>query len=176
MTETAPKKRNTLGVEFSGSNETGQQITLTTADALKKVFRTEHDETANGLLRHCFKVLGSSEVSDDLQGNDERLFMLNSIEGIAPRDGVERLLAVQMSATHVAMVRSAGRLANATTLEQVKAHYSGYTKMARTYTAQMEALRKHRNGGKQTVTVQHVNVEGGGQAIVGNVRSGEGHT
>jgi hypothetical protein len=36
----------------------------------------------------------------------------------------------------------------------------------------MEALRKHRNGGKQTVTVQHVNVEDGGQAIVGDVQSG----
>ncbi|MGC1505783.1 MAG: hypothetical protein WA782_16765 [Sulfitobacter sp.] len=170
MTDKAPKKRNTLGVEFSGSNETGQQITLTTADALKKVFRTEHDETANGLLRHCFKVLSSSEVSDDLQGNDERLFMLNSIEGIAPRNGIERLLAVQMSATHVAMVRSAGRLANAVTLEQFKVHYSGYTKLARTYTAQMEALRKHRNGGKQTVVVQHVNVEDGGKAIVANLQ------
>ena len=35
-------------------------------------------------------------------------------------------------------------------------------------------LRKHRNGGKQTVTVQHVNVEDGGQAIVGNVDAGGG--
>lgn len=44
--------------------------------------------------------------------------------------------------------------------------------MARFYATQMEALRKHHNGGKQTVTVQHVNVEGGGQAIVGNVAAG----
>jgi hypothetical protein len=37
----------------------------------------------------------------------------------------------------------------------------------------LEALRKHRNGGvKQTVTVQHVNVEDGGQAIVSNVQAG----
>ena len=42
----------------------------------------------------------------------------------------------------------------------------------RAYVAQMEALRKHRNGGKQTVTVQHVNVAEGGQAIVGNVETG----
>lgn len=176
MTDIAPKKRSTLGVEFSGSNEDGHNVTLHSDDALQKIFGTDHAETANGLLRHCFKVLNGSEVSDKLPGNDERLFMLNSISGIAPRDGVERLLAVQMSATHVAMVRSAGWLANAKHPEQIKAHYSGYNKLARTYTAQMEALRKHRNGGKQTVTVQHVNVEGGGQAIVGNVHTGEGHT
>jgi len=36
----------------------------------------------------------------------------------------------------------------------------------------MEVLRKHRNGGKQTVTVQHVNVLEGGQAIVGDVSHG----
>ena len=54
----------------------------------------------------------------------------------------------------------------------MQAHYSGYNKLCRTYSAQMEALRKHRNGGKQTVVVQHVNVNDGGQAIVGNVETG----
>jgi hypothetical protein len=62
-------------------------------------------------------------------------------------------------------------MANSENLAQVQAHTNGYTKLARTYAAQMEALRKHRNGGKQTIVVQHVNVEDGGQAIVGNVQS-----
>ena len=57
-------------------------------------------------------------------------------------------------------------------IDQTNLHYNGYTKLCRAYTGQMEALRKHRNGGKQTVTVQHVNVEDGGQAIVGNVETG----
>ena len=33
----------------------------------------------------------------------------------------------------------------------------------------MEALKRYRTGGEQTVTVQHVNVGEGGQAIVGNL-------
>ena len=74
------------------------------------------------------------------------------------------------------MVRAGRWMANASTLEQVQAHTTGYNKLARTYTLQMEALRKHRNGGKQTVTVQHVNVGDGGRAIVGNVQPGEGRT
>jgi hypothetical protein len=85
---------------------------------------------------------------------------------------VERLLAVQMAATHVAMVRSARWLANADNINQVTAHYSGYNKLARTYAAQVETLRKHRNGGKQTVRVERVNVESGGKAIVGDVSTG----
>jgi hypothetical protein len=39
----------------------------------------------------------------------------------------------------------------------------------RTFIMQMEALKRHRTGGEQKVTVQHVSVSEGGQAIVGNV-------
>jgi hypothetical protein len=34
---------------------------------------------------------------------------------------------------------------------------------------QLEALKRYRTGGEQKVTVQHVSVSEGGQAIVGNV-------
>ena len=44
----------------------------------------------------------------------------------------------------------------------------------RTFTTQMEALRKYRTGGEQKVTVQHVTVNEGGQAVVGNVATGKG--
>ena len=33
-------------------------------------------------------------------------------------------------------------------------------------------LQRLRTGGNQTVTVQHVNVESGAQAVIGNVRTG----
>ena len=98
--------------------------------------------------------------------------MVVAVWEIKPRDAVERMLAVQMAATHVALIRSARWLAHAVTIDQMKAHYSGYNKLYRTYTAQVEALRKHRNGGKQTVTVQRVNVTEGGQAIVGHIKTG----
>ena len=42
-------------------------------------------------------------------------------------------------------------------------------KLLRTYTAQVEALARLRRGGEQRVIVQHVNVNEGGQAIVGAV-------
>ena len=44
-----------------------------------------------------------------------------------------------------------------------------FNKLARTYTTQMETLKRYRTGGEQKVTVQHVSVQEGGQAIVGNV-------
>jgi hypothetical protein len=43
-------------------------------------------------------------------------------------------------------------------------------KLLRTYTTQVEALARLRRGGEQRVIVQHVNVNEGGQAIVGAVK------
>jgi hypothetical protein len=171
---TPTKTNKRLGVKVTGTPDKGQCVTVENDDTLQKLFGTDIPDVADGLLRHCIKVLKRDEITDEHAGNDERMFLVAAVTEIAPRDGVERMLAVQMAATHVAMIRAGRWMANADNLAQVQAHNNGYNKLARTYTAQMEALRKHRNGGKQTVVVQHVTVEGGGQAIVGNVGPGEG--
>jgi hypothetical protein len=49
-------------------------------------------------------------------------------------------------------------------------------KLARTFASQVEALKKYRSAGEQTIKVQHVTVNDGGQAIVGNVSQGGGGT
>ena len=41
---------------------------------------------------------------------------------------------------------------------------------------QMETLKRYRTGGEQKVTLQHVSVSEGGQAIVGNVTQPAGST
>jgi hypothetical protein len=46
-----------------------------------------------------------------------------------------------------------------------------FNKLARTFATQVEALKRYRNGGEQTVRVEQVTVNEGGQAIVGNVVS-----
>lgn len=165
-------KTNDLGVKVSGSARTGHKIELARESAVCQIFGTSDEMQANALLNHCLKPLKADEASDEYPGNDERIFMLSVIRDLAPRDAVERMLAVQMAATHVATIRSARWLANTENIPQVQAHYTGFNKLARTFAAQVEALRKHRNGGKQTVTVQHVNISDGGQAIVGNVQAG----
>jgi hypothetical protein len=38
----------------------------------------------------------------------------------------------------------------------------------------METLKRYRTGGEQKVTVQHVTVNEGGQAVVGNLSHGGG--
>jgi hypothetical protein len=45
-------------------------------------------------------------------------------------------------------------------------------KLTRTYAMHLEAFKRYRIGGEQKVTVQHVLVNEGGKAIVGNVTQG----
>ena len=164
-------KTDDLGVKVSGSSETGHTVTVTREHALSRIFGTNDAAQTSALLGHCLKPLKADEACNEHPG-DERTFMLSVIRDLAPRDPVERMLAVQMAATHVATIRSARWLANTQNIPQVQAHYTGFNKLARTFAAQVEALRKHRTGGEQRVTVQHVNVSDGGQAIVGNVHQG----
>jgi len=45
-------------------------------------------------------------------------------------------------------------------------------KLSRTYAALIEALGRHRSKGQRRITVEHVSVNAGGQAIVGTVTPG----
>ena len=46
------------------------------------------------------------------------------------------------------------------------------TRLSRTYIAQIDALKKYRSKAQQTVRVERVTVNEGGQAIVGDVTHG----
>jgi hypothetical protein len=104
------------------------------------------------------------------QGDETNLnFMLSIIKGIKPRDQLEAMLGAQMAAVHMATMTLGRRLANVENLPQQDSAERAFNKLTRTFVSQMEALKRYRTGGEQKVTVQHVSVSDGGQAIVGNV-------
>jgi hypothetical protein len=47
---------------------------------------------------------------------------------------------------------------------------SAAARLMKTFTMQVEVLRRLRHGGQQFVRVEHVHVNDGGQAVIGNVR------
>src|SRR4029077_14450339 len=73
---------------------------------------------------------------------------------------------------HDATMTAARQLAHARGAAEQDAASNRLNKLARTYAAQMEALKKYRSADEQTIKVQHVVVNQGGQAIVGNVTPG----
>lgn len=107
---------------------------------------------------------------------DERTlkFMLAVVKGIEPRDQLETMLATQMAAIHVASMTAAARLASAEVRPQADSAQNALNKLTRTFAAQLEALKRYRSDGAQTIKVQHVTVNDGGQAIVGTVSQGGG--
>jgi hypothetical protein len=123
-------------------------------------------------LRGLLKQLGSAVSQKPRIDEQDINFMLSAIKGVQARDQLEVMLAAQMSAVHMATMTAAGRLANAETLAQLDSAERAFNKLARTYVTQMEAFKRYRTGGQQNVTVHHVSVGGGGQAIVGNVTQG----
>lgn len=101
---------------------------------------------------------------------------LASVGGIAPEKEIEAMLAVQMTGTQEVAMEMLTRAKLADTADQLERYGALATKLLRTYTTQIEALSKLRRGGSQKVTVEHVHVYEGGQAIVGNVtQGGRGH-
>lgn len=98
---------------------------------------------------------------------------LAGLVGIGPNDELEGMLAAQLVACHNASMECFRRaMIGEQTFEGRRENLSQANKLSRTYAALLEALNRHRGKGQQKVTVEHVHVHSGGQAIVGNVEGG----
>jgi hypothetical protein len=131
-------------------------------------------EFSDGLISQLLNV-GTKGQDCDGKGPN---FMLSIIRGVNPQDEVESMLAAQMAAVHMATMTVVRRLNHVDNFPQQDSASNAFNKLARTFAVQLEALKRYRTGGEQRVTVQHVTVNEGGQAIVGAVTpptGGAGH-
>jgi len=136
--------------------------------SLGSTFGTEDDDLSGHLFSQVKRALPSQ--NNDEAGLNASLAMLH---GIAPADELEGMQAVQMVAVHnMTMEMSRRAMIPDQTLEGMQECGKQVVKLARTFTAQMEALQKYRTKGQQTIQVQHIQVNAGAQAIVGNVKTG----
>ena len=93
------------------------------------------------------------------------------IESAQPQNEMECALAIQMACAHTATMAVLSRLGSGHGPDRsVAAMASAAAKLMRAYATQVEALRRLRSGGSQVVRVEHVHVNEGGQAVIGNVR------
>jgi hypothetical protein len=101
-------------------------------------------------------------------------YLMAMVAGIKPRDQLESMLAVQMAAIHDATMEMAARMKRVDSIQQHDSADRSLNKLARTFAAQMEALKRYRSKGEQRVYVERVTVNKGGQAVVGVVERGRG--
>ena len=90
---------------------------------------------------------------------------------LGPKNGPEALLAVQMIGVHEAGTMFLHRASAAgQTVDEVERNVLRATRLMRLFTEQLAALSKLKGRtSQQRVTVEHVHVHSGGQAIVGAV-------
>lgn len=109
------------------------------------------------------------------QRNPEKVSNINAtialMRGIAPQDELEGMMAAQMVAVHNMALYYAQRAMDkdSTNFESNDRFINRTTKLMNVFTRQVEALQKYRTKGQQKITVQHVQVTQGGQAIIGDV-------
>lgn len=105
----------------------------------------------NGLIRQLVNAVSKGDKIDADQLNAA----VAMVAGIAPRDPLEAMLAVQMVAVQFSSMRHTRSMLTCDTIDQLDIQERVVNKLMRTFTTQMEALRKHRNGGNQKVVVAH---------------------
>jgi hypothetical protein len=94
--------------------------------------------------------------------------MIELMQGVAPQDATEIVLAVHKTQIHLALMTAHNHLANRNS-DEFDIMTRSVNSLTRTLLSLEEALKRHRSGGEQRVTVRHVSVSDHGQAILGNV-------
>lgn len=156
-----------LAINYDGDKELGLLAYISTIGVVNWQFITEQTLALQ-------KVSAASGDEDHTTG-DKITSDLAAIASIAPEYAVESILAVQMVATHRSAMKALRQLNNSECIEQSNSAANRATKLMNIYTRQIEALNKHRGKGQQKMTVEHVPVNDGVQAIIGYVKGGGGH-
>ena len=165
------KAKSSVRLKVS-KNGSDPQISLDHPDELigrallMEAFASADADFVDGIVSQLANVGGRGQDINERGLN----FMLSVIKGTEARNQLEAMLAAQMAAVHMASMTFAGRLERADDdIPQQDCAARAFNKLTRTFAMQMEALNRCRSGAEQKVTLQHVSVAEGGQAIVGNV-------
>lgn len=124
------------------------------------------------LIERAINALWIPDKSDKEAVSKAMDLAVEALAELKPRDAAEGMLAAQMIASHEAAMECMRRamLPNQT-FEGRDQNLKHAAKMMSLYERQLAALDKRRGGGRQKITVEHVTVQAGGQAIVGDVHA-----
>jgi hypothetical protein len=138
---------------------------------LKRIGGSQSDHWNNILVNQTIRTLwikhSDKEALDRQYGA-----AVAALVGIGPKDELEGMIAAQLLAAHNATMECYRRaMFGEQTFEGRRENLSQANKLSRTYAVLLDALNRHRGKGQQTVRVEHVTVQVGGQAIVGHVET-----
>ena len=136
---------------------------------LRSISGSDNDDFSNILVNQVVNTLWRAHSDSDEQTHLVQ-GTLAAMIGMKPRDELEGMMIAQLIASYNAAMECYRRaMLGEQTFEARRENLNQANKLCRTYAALTEALDRHRGKGQQRITVEHVNVHAGGQAIVGAV-------
>jgi hypothetical protein len=143
--------------------------------ALKHIGGSQSDNWNDILAKQTIQTLWLAHSDDETRGRQFSATITALIE-IGPKDEIEGMIAAQLIAAHNATMECYRRaMIGEQTLEGRRDNLSQANKLSRTYAVLLDALNRYRGKeGQQKVTVEHVDVHAGGQAVVGMIESPRG--
>src|SRR6202030_3225961 len=160
---------------MSAKNPVGDKATAVVADDWKETLKrgggSQSDDWNHVLGNQAIQSLWIKQSDNEVRARQYNAAIAGLI-GIAPQDEIEGMIAAQLIATHNATMECYRRaMIGEQTLEGRRDNLNQANKLSRTCATLIEALNRHRGKGQQKVTVEHVDVHAGGQAVVGMVES-----
>jgi hypothetical protein len=141
---------------------------------LKRIGGSSSDDWNNRIANDAINTLWVKN-SDEETRHRQITAAIDGLIGINPRDELEGMMAAQLIASHSAAMECYRRaMIGEQTFQGRSENLNQANKLSRTFTTMLDALNRHRGKGQQKVTVEHVHVHSGGQAIVGAVAQGGG--
>jgi hypothetical protein len=165
-----PKKAQTHGQEIEKEEKSKREKLLDALiQAAGEITGTKHESVSDRITCQVGYVLDSVGRRDEPSADSKIILALELIKELAPQDATQSMLAAQMIACHNATMRFVAlALVPEQPSQHVESNIGRASKLMNVFTAQVELMQKLKGkGAQQKVTVEHVHVYPGGQAIVG---------
>jgi hypothetical protein len=144
---------------------------LTLKGALKIIGGSQSDDWNNILANQAMQALWLKHSDEDSRSRQYSATVA-ALVGIGPKDEIEGMIAAQLLAAHHSAMECYRRaMLGEQTFGGRQESLNQANKLSRTLAALVEVLDRHRGKGQQKVTVEHVHVHSGGQAVVGLVET-----
>lgn len=164
--QTAPSIENmvSLGVEYSNAELSNEQKEDLYASTVCAATGSASPDYSRLLLSQTLTAMFKGNIHDyeySINATNDALLAMN------PTDTYEGMLCTRLVVLHNQYMHFMARVSSLTATEQsADININRATKLMRVYNETFEQLCKYRRKGEQKITIQHVNVASGGQAVV----------
>lgn len=149
------RDQSTVCIEEEKPNNSYQELTGTSFQALAKDI----------IKRSAFAIPGYDE-------DQQTKVLCELLHEMKPQNAVEGMLCAQLAVLHFQGMQCLGSAENADWRPHTEQELNFAVKLLKLQHETIEVLMKYRRKGEQRVVVQHMHVNEGGKAVVGNFQAG----